>query len=275
MDIKVVFSEDPAFVLSEAGEFLFLQPVLHNVILSILHARVQEGEPGRYWMARHGDKTVGVAVQSPLHFAATLTPMGQPEVAAMVDAIVEAGVSLPGVNGEASTAAGFAGCWTERRKSAAMPFQGNRIYEFLEPGEVRDTNGRFRQAGSTDRNLMIEWTRAFQVEIGEPDDDTPTRVDIWLAAGGIWLWEDGGEPVAMAVRREPVAGVVRVSGVYTPPETRKRGYAAACVNALSNRSRDAGYRCILYTDLANPTSNSVYRRIGYRAVAEGLRYRFA
>jgi predicted GNAT family acetyltransferase len=43
---------------------------------------------------------------------------------------------------------------------------------------------------------------------------------------------------------------------------------------LSRRMRDEGYRCILYTDLGNPTSNSVYRRIGYGAVAEGLRYRF-
>jgi predicted GNAT family acetyltransferase len=31
---------------------------------------------------------------------------------------------------------------------------------------------------------------------------------------------------------------------------------------------------MLYTDLANPTSNSIYRRIGYRAVAEVLRYGF-
>jgi hypothetical protein len=28
------------------------------------------------------------------------------------------------------------------------------------------------------------------------------------------------------------------------------------------------------SDLGNPTSNLVYRRIGYRAVSEGLRYRF-
>src|SRR5262249_42867548 len=99
MDIKVVFSEGPGLVLSEAGECLSSQPVLHNVILSILHARVQEAEAGRYWMARDGDKTVGVVVQSPLRFAATLTPMGQQVVAAIVDAIVEAGVALPGVNG--------------------------------------------------------------------------------------------------------------------------------------------------------------------------------
>ncbi|PYU44730.1 MAG: GNAT family N-acetyltransferase, partial [Acidobacteria bacterium] len=55
---------------------------------------------------------------------------------------------------------------------------------------------------------------------------------------------------------------------------RKYGYAAACVHALSKHLRDGGYRCILYTDLGNPTSNSIYRRIGYKAVAEALRYRF-
>jgi predicted GNAT family acetyltransferase len=31
---------------------------------------------------------------------------------------------------------------------------------------------------------------------------------------------------------------------------------------------------MLYTALSNPTSNSIYRQIGYRSVAEGLRYRF-
>jgi uncharacterized protein len=274
MDIKVAFSEDPALILSEAGEFLSSQPVLHNLILSILHARVAEGDPGRYWMARQGDKIAGVALQSPLTFAATLTPMGHSVVMALVDAIAEAGISLPGVNGEAATAASFAGQWSERCKSAATPFQGNRLYELLEVGEVPDTKGEFRQAGPRDRDLMIRWNRAFQVEIGESADDTELRVDRALAAGRLSLWEDGGETVSVVDGPEPVAGVVRISGVYTPPEMRKRGYAAACVNALSNHLRAAGHRCILYTDLSNPTSNSIYRRIGYRAVAEALRYRF-
>jgi len=274
MDIRVVFSEEPGFILSEAREFLFSQPVLHNLILSILHARVAHSEPGRYWMARLGDKTVGVAVQSPLWFAATLTPMGQDAVTAIVAAMAEARVCVPGINGEAATAACFAGQWSERCKSGARPFEGNRIYELVEGGEVPDASGGFRQAGPVDRDLMILWMRAFSAEIGEVDEDTELRVDRDLAGGHLWLWEDGREATSMAASREPVAGVVRVSGVYTPPALRKRGYAAACVSALSNRLRGAGYRCILYTDLGNATSNSIYQRIGYRAVAEALRYRF-
>jgi len=274
MGINVLFSEDPAFVLNRAGVFLSSQPVLHNLILTILHARVAQGDPGRYWMAVQREDTVGVVVQSPLTFPATLTPMEPPVTTAMADAIAEAGVALPGINGEAATAALFAGQWSERSKSAATPFQGNRLYEFLESGQAPEIEGKLRQAGPIDRSLTILWTRAFQQEIGESANDTELRVDRGLAARQLWLWDRSGETLSMAVSREPVHGVVRLSGVYTPPDKRRHGYAAACVHALSKQLGDAGYRCILYTDLGNPTSNSIYRRIGYRAVAEALRYRF-
>ena len=139
MELKVLFSQDPALVLRSAEEFLLSEPVLHNLILSILHSRVAQGDPGRYWIAFHGEKTVGVVVQSPLEYPATLTPMEPRAVVAMVDAIAEAGVTLRGVNGDAATAASFAGQWSERCKSAATPFQGTRLYELLELGEVRQT----------------------------------------------------------------------------------------------------------------------------------------
>jgi len=274
MEIKVLFSEDPAFVLSRAGVFLSSQPVLHNLVLSILHARVAEGDPGRYWIAIRGEDTVGVAIQSPLTFPATLTPMEPSAATAMADAMVEARVALPGINGEAATAAMFAGRWSERSKSAATPLQGSRLYELSEIGEAPGVEGRLRQAGPKDRSLMILWTQAFQREIAEPGNHIELLVDRFLAAGQLWLWDRSGETLSMAVSREPVHGVVRLSGVYTPPDKRRHGYAAACVHALSKQLGDAGYRCILYTDLGNPTSNSIYRRIGYRAVAEALRYRF-
>jgi predicted GNAT family acetyltransferase len=79
----------------------------------------------------------------------------------------------------------------------------------------------------------------------------------------------------MAAHTDPVAGVVRLQYVYTPPEQRGRGYAQACVGELSRRMRADGHRCMLFADLGNPVSNSIYRRLGYRAVAELLKYRFA
>ena len=78
----------------------------------------------------------------------------------------------------------------------------------------------------------------------------------------------------MASHTQAIEGTTRVRAVYTPPELRRHGYAGACVGAMSAELVARGLRCILYADLANPTSNSIYRKLGYEAVAELLRYRF-
>jgi predicted GNAT family acetyltransferase len=77
----------------------------------------------------------------------------------------------------------------------------------------------------------------------------------------VWLWEDG-KPAAIAVPREPVESVVRVQHVYTPPEKRRRDYAGVCVGELSKHIVESRHRAILYTDLGNPTSNSIYAESG-------------
>jgi predicted GNAT family acetyltransferase len=69
--------------------------------------------------------------------------------------------------------------------------------------------------------------------------------------------------------------ITRINLVYTPPDRRRRGYATAAVAALTQQLLNSGSRyCCLYTDLANPTSNSVYRRIGYRPVCDIDQYSF-
>jgi ribosomal protein S18 acetylase RimI-like enzyme len=273
MDIGVTFYDNPTAVLNVAGEFLESQPVLHNLVFSLLHTRVTHSEPGRYWVAAREGNVAGVVFQSPVTIAAVVTPMRPDVTVAAVEAIVSAGVLLPGVNGDAATAASFAGHWTERVKSSAVPFEGMRLYELSEVRETASIEGRLRPAGTEDRDLIVQWVRGFQAEVHDHGYDPEMVAARWLAGGQVWVWEDG-EPKSMAVSREAVGGAVRISGVYTPPEDRRRGYAEACVHALSKKLQEMGHRCLLYTDLGNPTSNSIYRRIGYRAIAECLRYRF-
>jgi uncharacterized protein len=274
MAIEVVFGEDPGWVLRKAGAFLASDPVRHNLILTLLHARVAYPEPGRYWVARDGDTVVGVVFQSPLHFFRQPHP-DEPR----------GGCSIGGRfrrNRRHLT-------WRERRGShggalrravdGARGFSSvsrrrpTHIYELTRTPRATAADGRMRRATLDDRGLVLAWTRSFFTDVGEEARGLESMVGRRLEAGHFWLWEDGG-PVSMAANPEPVEGVVRVQGVYTPPERRNRGYAGARVASLSRRMEEAGHRCILYTALGNPTSNSVYRRIGYRAVAEGLRYRF-
>ena len=73
----------------------------------------------------------------------------------------------------------------------------------------------------------------------------------------------------MAGLTRAVAGMARIGPVYTPPALRGRGYAGAATAAVSQAALDAGTReVVLYTDLANPVSNALYERLGYRPVED-------
>lgn len=271
MATTVDFTDRPEAVLDLAGGFLAADPILHNLVLSLLQGRARHPVPGRYWVVSCDRRPVGVVFQSPLDFHATVTPMPDSAVDAVVVAITDAGVRPPGVSGEARTAARFAGQWTEVQKAAATPSTGLRIYELgrLEP--PAPVAGRLRCARAEDVDLVRDYFDGFSHSTGERM--APETIGRRVAAGNVWFWDDDG-PRSMVGHGDPAAGAVRIGPVYTPPDHRNRGYAGACVAAISARIVDAGLRCMLYTDLANPVSNSLYRRLGYRAAAECLRYSF-
>jgi hypothetical protein len=92
-------------------------------------------------------------------------------------------------------------------------------------------------------------------------------------AAGIWLWVEAGEAVALVAYGSPTPGGIRLGPVYTPPERRRQGYATSLVAEVSARLLEGGFRrCYLFTDLTNPTSNAIYRRIGYEQVCESAEY---
>lgn len=273
MSLEVLATEDAAEALERGRQFLESEPVLHNLVLTLLTARVKRPESGRYWLAVRDGDVAGVAFQSPLDFVVTITPMDARIVEPLVETIAAAGVRPPGVSGEAGSAARFAGCWTERTKSSARPVRGERLYEIADVCAVSGS-GSCRLAADADRALLTQWFHGFRADTGETPAQDPARtIADRVAAGHFWVWEHDG-PVAMAALTEPVAEVRRVQAVYTPPETRNQGYASALVASLSANTLLSGRRCVLYTDLGNPTSNSIYRKIGYRAVAEVTRYAF-
>ena len=129
--------------------------------------------------------------------------------------------------------------------------------------------GELCQATLEDRPLLVRWWEGFTREILDHARGDLVGLDARLQAGGMYTWQDGGRPVSMIGHAPVVAGVARIGPVYTPPALRGRGYAGTAVAALSRRLLAAGaQRCMLYTDLANPTSNKIYGEIGYRRLSD-------
>jgi predicted GNAT family acetyltransferase len=270
--IRIEVDDDPAAVLAAAEEFLTAEPVRHNLIATLLHRCVGTGSAGRFWTAHEAGRVVGVTFQSPLDFFATMTPMPPAAVVATVERTVADGVALPGINGEAAASSVFAGHWTECTGTAARPVEAMRLYE-VDEVQVTTAPGAVRPATEADHALVTAWLDAFQVETGEPGGDADTVTRRRIASGELWLRDDGA-PVSLAGMSIPVGGATRVGPVYTPPARRGRGYASALVAQRSAAARAEGLRCLLYADLANPTSNGIYRAMGYRSVAELVRYEF-
>jgi predicted GNAT family acetyltransferase len=130
--------------------------------------------------------------------------------------------------------------------------------------------GRPRVADVRDRDLLVAWMTAFQAEIGEAGSrDVEQAVDDKLSHDGLILWEVDGSPVSMAGGSRIEAGMVRVMAVYTPKDLRGHGYAGAVTSAVSRAALDDGAdHVVLFTDLANPTSNALYQRLGYRPIED-------
>jgi predicted GNAT family acetyltransferase len=151
---------------------------------------------------------------------------------------------------------------------------GNHVLD-TEP-VLAPCHGRMRAATLADFDLLVAWEGAFVLECGLPDNRNALPAEIMARLSGsvplMWIWEvDEGTakiPVAMALGR-PCQPIGRVAQVYTPSEYRGCGYAGALVAMLSSNLQAQGCSSVfLFTDLANPTSNGVYRRIGYRYLDE-------
>jgi len=105
--------------------------------------------------------------------------------------------------------------------------------------------------------------------IGERQRDVEPLVDERIGDGLMTVWEVGGAPVSMVIRSRAQAGMVRVQNVYTPPDQRGKGYAGAATTAATRAALSAGATdVVLHTDLANPTSNALYQRLGYRPIED-------
>ena len=144
-----------------------------------------------------------------------------------------------------------------------------RIYRLDAVTPPEATTGAMRTARSDEVELAVAWGRGFAEDAGTAFATSRETVEAWVSRGELFVWEVEGEPRSIAVAQGRTPRGVRIGYVYTPPEHRRRGYATALVARLSQRVLDEGRAfCVLYTDRTNPTSNAIYRRVGYEPVQD-------
>lgn len=276
--------------LAEAGEFLRTERVRNTVILTVTESLRVSGQtpagesPARdaplfgYWrpapsQRAPGQSQVGAAFMLTPGFPLLLTHVAGQAAADLAGQLAASGRLLQGVNAAEEAAWAFADAWRRHTGDVTEVHRRMRLFRLarLMPPQPAP-KGTSRPATPNDRALLIDWLGAFAIEVGDPPaQDHGATADERLSYGGITLWEADGVPVSVAGVTRAVAGMVRVGPVYTPPAQRGHGYAAGATVAVSRAALDAGATdVLLYTDLANPTSNALYQRLGYHPVEDRL-----
>lgn len=188
----------------------------------------------------------------------------------LAEQLIEDKIPVPGVIGPSRISLAFAKLWSEKIGASFEKGMAMRVYRLDRVNHPKGIKGSFRIAGNEDINLIAEWTCGFERDAGLSADKSEARkkAEEKVSNGEIFIWCDG-QPVSMAGTARPTSNGCVISYVYTPKKFRYRGYASACVAALSQHILDSGYKfCSLFTDLSNPTSNSIYMKMGYKPICD-------
>lgn len=269
--MEALTHDDIRDFVATAGAFLEADAVNHSVHLTSVDAALEGRRQPATLISLHENGTVVGAVTRmegrPLHVAAM-----PPAAAPVVVDVLRNGPGFTEITGPLDRVEAIRTLWRDGGRETYRL----RLYR-LEDLVLPDVPGEARPVTPADDDLITDWWIAFVAELdGLPRAEAEERAmdSRWMSAGHV-LWTVGGVPVSWAASTTPVGGVSRVGPVYTPPEHRRHGYAAAVTAAVSRWAYDAGAEHVVLTaDLANATSNSVYQGIGFRQVSDWSEYKW-
>jgi predicted GNAT family acetyltransferase len=274
------FSTPRAF-LDHAEGTLLRDEARNNLLLTIPRSLMgQEHDlsgpegPLYFAMVRDPPVTLGCAVRTPPN---KLVLSGMPSEAADAIArdVAEVYPTLPAVLAPPDVAEAFAAVWAPTHGVRPRVGMRSRIYAIetlVPPTADRWPMGGARLATPADLGTLVSWMTDTAGPYTEPQALARALVDQQAAM----VWERDGTPMAMAAVVGTTPNGVRIGAVYTPPAERGQGFGTAVTHAVTERAlRQRKTRfAFLYADLANPTSNTIYQRIGYRPVGDAVDLHF-
>ena len=276
---------DPSAMYRDTRDLLMVYESQNLILLSNLilgtngQIRTDWRDPTNWFMAAVSDDTgiQLVALMTPpynLTLYATRVSLIDDALQCLIDNLDSLGVPIPGIMTEITLARAFKRIHAQNHADSWTVNIRQRIYELTSVNPDIPKIGTLRQAQQADTTFLPGWFDGFYTDCfatPAPPNYGKKCCDLYIPNGRLYVLEIDGHPVSMASDNRHVQTVCGISCVYTPPEFRRHGYASACVAGLSQLTLDRGFKkCALYTDLANPISNSIYQKIGYRPVCDSV-----
>ena len=268
---------DPAQFLAAITSAVRRDPGRWTIVNTVLHSQIaapfSDAAPLLIAVTEPGGEAVAAALQTP-PYPLTIISCGPPSqrnasLRVLLDAVVAESPVVTTISGPTADVERFAPRFAARAKGEAglrLDLLLHRLGVYRPPTGAA---GLAREAlPDNDSELIARWWFNFAVEAGT--HPRPTEVDPEvlrrreLRGHRTMLWCVDDEPVAVAGAGAVVGGTVRIGPVYTSPEHRGRHFGSAVTAAAVDSALLRGATGVeLFTDAANPTSNNVYRRLGF------------
>jgi hypothetical protein len=285
VSLEIRFYENINEFYEIAFPFLLKKEVENSLYLSILNnlkkniERYGE-EPPVLFTVNEGNDIKLVSLRTPPYNQLISYTDKLETIDILIDALVKRKDNIPGVLGFKEGVQRFSKLWREKMGLKSKITMNERLYMLKKVAEETLGNNKFIKATDSHEKIVFQWGRAFMLEV--LPDRTSEMIERSLGhlgkdikEGSIFLLFDNNIPVSMARRSGKSVNGIAVNLVYTPPSLRRKGYATECVAKLSKLLLEEGNEyCFLFTDLSNPTSNSIYQKIGYRPIIDVDEYHF-
>lgn len=269
--------------IQSVGDDLLADEIRHSLTYGIAERVSQDAQsfgPDEPWfiILETSGRACATAVCTPPHrpILSHLSGDIEPVSSTLAKSVNEIDSAIPGVVGENDFAHSFTNYWCRSYNEKVTDFMSQRIYQLSQLVEPKYSEGNLRKAQLSDEELVVSWATAFQKEaVGEQTPPIRLRQQFRdrIQSSAVYLWESE-IPVSMALSTRPTRSGISIGAVYTPPEYRKHGYATSCVASFCRALLRDYQFCVLYTDLSNPTSNSIYKRIGFKHYCDSVQFTY-
>jgi predicted GNAT family acetyltransferase len=273
--IRVEIDSNLSTFLREVSPYLEKNLSIHSFLLSLATRLEDAGKPPAL-IARGVDEEGNLVIagmQTESCYPLVVSMASEAHAKLFARKLSEKVSQLPGVNGPLPSANHFAEAWKAEKTCQLKTATDLRLFELTTTIPPTKPSGFARTAEPDDVDLIFYWLEDFHEE-AVPHDPKPSaeslhqRIRDSVLKGYYFIWEDRGQPVCLVGSNRETSTERWVAPVYTPKELRGRGYASALVAAVSQRIVASGKKGMLFTDLSNPTSNSIYQKVGYVPLAD-------
>ena len=279
--MRLIRFDNAAHYYQKVESYLTQHEAVHCLLLGIgksLASAAEKNDTGLPYLAvvENNQTVVATAICTPPRKLMPSQAIALEAIEIIAKDLADNSQSLPGVIAPEAEAETFVKTWQRLTGQSYQLAVAMRVHQLETVQAINSAAGKLRLVKEGDRNLLTNWGQAFEREaLG--DNEQKSNHQLWfnrhLENKSLFVWQDN-ITVSMAACGGATPNGIRVNAVYTPPEYRGKGYATSCVSQMSRQLRDRYKYCFLFTNLANPVSNHIYRKIGYLPMGEIGNYNF-